>query len=61
VSHHNGPGDSVSNEEDAVMRAFHRIASALERGNVDELAAALSEEPDSAGPAPGSHGRPKEK
>jgi hypothetical protein len=52
---------SLSSEEEAELRAFRRIASALERGDIDELAAALQEEPDPARPAPVSHGRPKEK
>jgi hypothetical protein len=47
---------SRSSEEEAELHAFRRIASALERGDVDELAAALLEEPDPAWPAPGSHG-----
>jgi hypothetical protein len=37
---------SLSSEEEAKLQAFRRIASALERGNIDELAAALREEPD---------------
>ena len=55
------PRDSASSEEEAELRAFRRIASALERGDIDELAAALLEEPDPAWAGPASHGRPKEK
>ena len=49
-----------SAEEEAELRAMRRIANALERGDIDELAAALLEEPDPAWPAPGSHRWPKE-
>jgi hypothetical protein len=59
MSMQNEPDDSLSNEEEAELRAFRRIASALERGDVDALAAALSQAPDPAWPGPGSHGRPK--
>ena len=52
---HDQPDDSLSSEEEAEMHAFRRIASALERGDVDELAAALHEMPDPAGLAPGSY------
>ena len=45
--------------DDAVWRAFRRIADALEGDDIDELAAALSEAPD-AWPGPGSHERPKQ-
>jgi hypothetical protein len=61
MSNHDGPRDSASSEEEAELRAFRRIASALERGDIDELAAALFEEPDPAWSASGSHERPKEK
>jgi hypothetical protein len=54
------PGGGLSSEEEAELRAFRRIASALERGDVEELAAALSQDPDAAWPGPGSHERPKE-
>jgi DNA-binding GntR family transcriptional regulator len=54
------PGGSLSSEEEAELRAYRRIASALERGDVDALAAALREETDPARPAPGSRERPKE-
>ena len=54
------PGGSLSSEEEAELRAYRRIASALERGDIDELAAALLEEPDPARPQSESH-RPKEK
>jgi hypothetical protein len=45
-----------SEEEDAESRAFRRIADALERDDIDELAAALGQVPDSAWHAPDSHG-----
>ena len=61
MSRHDEPDERVSSEEEAELRAMRRIASALERGDVDELAAALSEEPDPARPAPASHGRRQEK
>jgi hypothetical protein len=53
------PRDSLSSEEEAELRAFRRIVNALERGDGDELAAALSQ-PDPAWPGPGSQERPKE-
>jgi hypothetical protein len=49
-----------SEEEEAELRAMRRVASALERGEIYELAAALLEEPDPPWPASGSHGGPKE-
>jgi hypothetical protein len=42
-------------------RAYRRIARAPERGDIDELAAALYQMADAAGPGPGSHGRRQEK
>jgi hypothetical protein len=50
------PHDSVSNEEDAESRAFRRIAEALERDDIDELAAALGQDPDPAWSSAESHG-----
>jgi hypothetical protein len=61
TSNHDEPHDSLSSEEEAELRAFRRVASLLERGDMDELAAALLEEPDPVWPAPVSHERPKEK
>ena len=55
------PEDSLSSEEEAELRAFRRIADALEGDDIDELAAALLEAPDPAWPAPASHGRPRER
>jgi hypothetical protein len=44
------PNEKLSSEEDAESRAFRRIASALERGDIDELAAALGQVPDPVWP-----------
>jgi hypothetical protein len=55
------PDDSLISEEEAELRAFRRIANALERDNIDLAAALLLAEPDPAWPAPASRGRPKEK
>jgi hypothetical protein len=51
------PDDNALCVDDAELRAFRRIASALERGDIDELAAAL----DPAWPAPVSDELSKEK
>jgi len=48
------PHDSASSEEDAESRAYRRIADALERDDIDELAAALGQVPDPAWHAPDS-------
>jgi len=61
MSMHDEPDGSASSEGEAELRAFRRIVSALERDDIDELAAALGQVPDSAWPGPGSHGQPKEK
>jgi hypothetical protein len=58
MSKQDEPDDSASGEEEAVMRAARRIVSALERGDVHELAAALSEARDPESPWPGSHEPP---
>lgn len=50
------PRDSASNQEDADCRVYRRIADALERDDIDELAAALGQVPDSAWQPPDSHG-----
>ena len=55
MSMQNAPHDSASNEEDAESRAYRRIADALERDEIDELAAALGQVPDPAWHAPDSH------
>jgi hypothetical protein len=59
MRNHDEPDDSTSSEEEAASRAFRRIASALERGDVDELATALYQMNDPAWPAPVSHGSQK--
>jgi hypothetical protein len=50
-----------SEEEDAESRAFRRIADALERDDIAELAAALGQVPDPAWPWPEYYARPEEK
>jgi hypothetical protein len=50
------PDDSLSNEEEAESRAYRRIADALERDDIDELAAALGQVPDPTWDAPDSDG-----
>jgi hypothetical protein len=50
------PRDSASNEEEAESHACRRIVDALERDDIDELAAALGQVPDPAWHAPDSHG-----
>ena len=47
------PHDSASNRED---RAYRRIVDALERSDIDQLAAALGQVPDPAWQVPDSHG-----
>jgi hypothetical protein len=49
------PDERASNEEDAESRAYRRIVDALERDDIDELAAALGQVPDPAWHAPDSH------
>ena len=50
------PDERASNQEEAESRAYRRIADALERDDIDELAAALGQVPDPAWHAPDSHG-----
>ena len=50
------PDQRASNQDDAESRAYRRIADALERDDIDELAAALGQVPDPAWHAPDSHG-----
>jgi hypothetical protein len=50
------PDERASNEEEAESRAYRRIVDALERDDIDELAAALGQAPDPAWHAPDSHG-----
>jgi hypothetical protein len=47
--------ERASNQEAAESRAYRRIAAALERDDIDELAAALGQAPDPAWHAPDSH------
>ena len=55
------PNEKLSSEEEAELRAFRRIASALERGDIDELATALGQVPDPVWPWPEYYARPEEK
>jgi hypothetical protein len=48
--------DRASNEEGAESRAYRRITSALERDDIDALAAALGQVPDPAWHAPDTQG-----
>jgi hypothetical protein len=48
--------DSASSQKDAEARAYRMIADALERDDIDELAAALGQVPDPAWQVPDSHG-----
>lgn len=48
--------ERASNQEAAESRAYRRIADALERDDIDEVAAALGQVPDPAWHAPDSHG-----
>jgi hypothetical protein len=48
------PDERASSEEEAESRAYRRIVDALERDDIDELAAALGQVPDSAWHAPDS-------
>jgi hypothetical protein len=61
MSKPDAPDGSLGSEEEAKLRILRRIASKPERDAIDELAAALLEEADSAGPAPISHRRRQEK
>ena len=62
MSKQNKPPESTDRAEDAdLARTFDRFVSALERGDIDELAAALGQVPDPAWPAPASHERPNQK
>lgn len=51
------PDERVSNEEKAESRTYRRIVDALERDDIDELAAALRAQSDPAWSEPESHGR----
>ena len=53
------PHGSASSEEDTESRAYRRTADALERDDIDELAAALGQVPDPAWHAPDSDGDQK--
>jgi hypothetical protein len=50
------PDERASNQEEAESRAYRRIVDALERDDIDELAAVLGQVPDSAWHAPDSDG-----
>jgi hypothetical protein len=50
------PDERASNQEEAESRAYRRIADALERDDIDALAAALGQVPDPAWHAPDNHG-----
>jgi hypothetical protein len=49
------PNERAGNEEETESRAYLRIVNALERDDIDALAAALGQVPDSAWHAPDSH------
>jgi hypothetical protein len=50
------PDERASDQAEVESRAYRRIVDALERDDIDELAAALGQVPDSAWQAPDSHG-----
>jgi hypothetical protein len=56
MSMHHEPDDGRGNEEDAESRVCRRIADALKRDDIDDLAAALGQVPEPAWYAPDSHG-----
>jgi hypothetical protein len=56
MSRQDAPGERTNSAEDAEVRACRRIADALERDDIDALAAALGQVPDSAWPAPDTYG-----
>jgi hypothetical protein len=47
-------GKHASSEDDADARAYRRIIAAMDRGDIEEFAAAIGQVPDSAPPAPAS-------
>jgi hypothetical protein len=53
------PDERASKQEDAESRTYRSIVDALERDDIDELAAALGQVPDPAWHAPDSHGGQK--
>jgi hypothetical protein len=55
------PDERASDQAETESRAYRRIASALERGDIDELAAALGQVPDPVWPWPEYYARPEEK
>jgi hypothetical protein len=55
------PDGSLSSEEEAKSRAYRRIVDALERDDIDELAAALGQVPDPVWPWPEYYARSEEK
>ena len=54
------PDERACNEEEAKIRAYRRIVGALERDDIDELAAALGQVPDSRVARAGQPWRPKD-
>ena len=50
------PDERASNQEYAESRAYRRIVDALERDDIDELAAALGQVPDPGRHAPDTYG-----
>jgi hypothetical protein len=50
------PDERASNQHEAESRAYRRIVNALERNEIDDLAAALGQVPEPAWHAPDSHG-----
>jgi hypothetical protein len=61
MSRQDEPDEHASSEEEAELRAFRRIANALERGDIGELAAALGQVPDPVWPWPEYYARSEEK
>ena len=55
------PDERASDQAEAESRAYRRIVDALERDDIDELAAALGQVPDPAWPWPEYYARPEEK
>jgi hypothetical protein len=61
MSIHDEPDERASNEEEAKSRAYRRIADALERDDIDELAVALGQVPDPGVARAGQRWRPTDK
>jgi hypothetical protein len=56
MNKHDEPDEHASSVEESESRAYRRIVDALERDDIDELAAALGQVPDPARHAPDDHG-----